>query len=46
MGVAAQGRDASKILARQRFLGVSEPTPFGVLIFAQLPFATYFQALP
>ena len=27
-------------------IGLSEPTPFGVLIDAQVPLATYFQALP
>ena len=31
---------------RSQALGVSEPTPLGVLIDVQVPLATYFQALP
>src|SRR5882724_1424504 len=41
---ARAGRRAP--LLAQDLIGSSEPVPFGVLIVAHVPFATYFQALP
>src|SRR6266513_1502447 len=40
----ARGIRAPRIA--QDLIGSSEPAPFGVLIVAQVPFTTYFQALP
>ena len=33
-------------LSAQDLIGSSEPVPLGVLMVSQVPFATYFQALP
>ena len=43
---ALTGGAAVGVMAAYRATGFSEPVPLGVLIFAQVPFATYFQALP
>lgn len=32
--------------AAQRWTGVSDPLPLGVLVFSQVPLGTSFQALP
>ncbi len=43
-----RGRDqqAAERECDQLLIGASEPMPFGVFIAAQVPLATYFQALP
>jgi len=44
--IGERTRDGPRLILAQDLIGSSEPIPFGVFIVVQVPFATYFQALP
>jgi hypothetical protein len=41
-----RGRERPRPLCTRQLFAVSEPVPFGVFMVVQVPFGTYFQALP